>query len=53
MMTIADAAKIWPGGYGENLRDIIAEKSGNQPQAESFDKLDEIVDKVLEKLRKK
>ena len=26
MMTIADAAKAWPGGYGERLRDIIAEK---------------------------
>jgi hypothetical protein len=51
MMTIADAAKIWPGGYGERLRDIIAEKSGNQPQAESFDNLDEIVDRVLAKVR--
>ena len=36
MMTIADAAKIWPGGYGERLRDIIAEKSGSQPQQESL-----------------
>ena len=38
MMTIADAAKIWPGGYGERLRDIIAEKSGSQPQQESLAK---------------
>jgi len=51
MITIADAAKVWPGGYGEILRDIIAEKSGNQPQAESFDQLDEVVNKVLAKLR--
>ena len=36
MMTIADAAKIWPGGYGEKLRDIIAEKSKSQPQQESL-----------------
>ncbi len=32
MMTIADAAKMWPGGYGERLRDIIAEKSQSKPQ---------------------
>jgi hypothetical protein len=27
MMTIADAAKVWPGPYGKRLRDIIAEKT--------------------------
>lgn len=36
MMTIADAAKIWPGGYGERLRDMIAEKSQSKPQQESL-----------------
>jgi len=49
MMTIADAAKIWPGGYGERLRDIIAEKSGSKPQQES---IEQSVNEALAKFRK-
>jgi len=49
MMTIADAAKIWPGGYGERLRDIIAEKSGSKPQQES---IESTVNEALAKFRK-